>query len=555
MVLFDDDGVCVGFVVVIQDLSVQFEVTERWRAAHVRAVVLLEHWWGVVLVVDFDGVVSYVMLVLVGFVGVVVDLFVGWPFWLLLCSIDVERVDVVFWVFDVLYWQIMVEVCFVGDDFDAWWDVQLELINCIDDLYIGGIVVNVYEVQDLVEIGGYLCWEVEYDLFIGLFNWVYLLACLRVFDLVDGDLSAVALLVIDLDNFKLLNDAMGYYVGDYLFMELVARFFMLVCIGDIVVCFGGDEFGIFVVGLLWFGQVEELVEWVCVGIVELVELFDGWVMVIVLVGLVFGSDSYYVELFQVVDMVFYLVKERGWDWVEVFILDLLTKVYWWIETEQLLCQVLDVGEMIVYYQLVVDLVMQRVVSVEVLLCIRDVEGRVYLFISLIAVVEEIGLIVLIGLLVIADACRQLIEWRRELGDLVFVCVVVNLLLWQLVLKGLVYLVERILREHGVEFVVLCLEIIESSVILVDDVVVGNVCVFYEIGVLLVIDDFGMGYFGFLYLICFLVLGVKIDWVFVMDLVHDYSVGVIVGVVVLMVMSFGFYLVVEGVEIAEQFEVL
>lgn len=545
----EDDAV-VGFVVVSQDVTAQHEATARWRAANARSTALLEHWRGAALIVDRAGVITYATATLAGWFGVTAADLVGRPLPALVRTVDAERLRAVLAGLEEADQTTVVEVR-LETGADEFRDVRLELCNKLGDVDIAGVIIGAYDVADRAEEASQLRWEAEHDPLTSLPNRAHLMARLRTPTPVDGDLTSAALLVLDVDNFKLVNDAMGHYCGDHLLMELAARLATTVRASDTVVRLGGDEFAVLVAGPLWPGQAEALAERVRVAVAEPVELIEGRVTVTASIGLVLGADCHHAEMLQAGDTALHLAKDLGRNRVEVFHRDLLTKVHRRVEDEQSLRQALDAGEMIVYYQPVVDLVTQRVVSAEALLRIRDPEGKAYLPASLIGVAEETGLIVPIGLVVIADACRQLNEWRRELGDLAPQRVAVNLAPRQLESKGLAATVERILREHGIEPGALCLEITESSVISTDATVVDNVQALRAIGVPLVIDDFGTGYSGLAYLGRFPVSGVKVDRSFVTDLVEDHSKEAIVRAVVSMAASMGLYVVAEGVETPEQ----
>jgi diguanylate cyclase (GGDEF)-like protein/PAS domain S-box-containing protein len=552
--LRDDDQALLGFVVVAQDVSGQHEAAERWRAAHARSAALLEHWRGAALLVDRAGLVSYATSAFADWFGLVPSDLVGRPLAALVRAVDAERLRAVLATLEDPDQRTRLEVR-LQLHADGFRDVRLELCNKLGDVDIAAVLVNAYDVAGRPDEASQLRWEAEHDPLTSLPNRAHLLARLRTPTPVDGDLTRAALMVIDLDNFKLVNDAMGHYSGDHLLMELAARLVGVVRADDTVARLGGDEFGVLVAGPLWPGQAEALAERVRLALAEPVELIEGRVTVTASVGVVHGHDCHHTEMFQAADTALHLAKDLGRNRVEVFHRDLLTKVHRRVEDEQSLRQALDAGEMIVYYQPVVDLVTQRVVSAEALLRIRDAQGNASLPASLIGVAEETGLIVPIGLVVLADACRQLNEWRRDLGDLAPQRVAVNLSPRQLESKGLAAAVERILREHGVEPGTLCLEITESTVISPDQTVVDNVRALHEIGVPLVIDDFGTGYSGLAYLSRFPVSGVKIDRSFVSDIVEDRSKEAIVRAVVAMAGSLGLYVVAEGVEQPAQREAL
>ncbi len=552
--LRDDDQALLGFVVVAQDVSGQHEAAERWRSAHARSTALLEHWRGAALLVDRAGLVTYATPAFADWFGVVPSDLVGRPPSSLVRAVDAERLRAVLLCLEDADQQTQLEVRLELPD-GKFRDVRLELCNKLGDVDIAAVLVNAYDVAGRAEEASQLRWEAEHDPLTSLPNRAHLMARLRTPTPDDGGLTSAALLVLDLDNFKLVNDAMGHYGGDHLLMELAARLVGVVRADDTVARLGGDEFGVLVAGPLWAGQAEALAERIRLALAEPVDLVEGRVTVTASVGVVLGQDCHHTEMFQAADAALHQAKELGRNRVQVFHRELLTRIHRRVEDEQSLRQALDAGEMIVYYQPVVDLQTQRVVSAEALLRIRDAEGNASLPASLIGVAEETGLIVPIGLVVLADACRQLNEWSRELGDLAPKRVAVNLSPRQLESKGLAAAVEHILREHGVEPGTLCLEITESTVISPDQTVADNVRALHEIGVPLVIDDFGTGYSGLAYLSRFPVSGVKVDRSFVTDIVEDHSKEAIVRAVVSMAASMGLYVVAEGVELPAQRQAL
>ena len=550
--LRDDDGELAGFVVITQDLTFQYAAAERWRAAHARSAALLDHWRGAAFVVDRAGCVTYSTPALAEMVGARVDAIVGQPARMLVRSSDAPRLDAVLSALDEPHAHTSLEVRLqAADDADTWCDVRLEIANRTDDPYIGGLVVNAYETVERQQAHDQLRWEAEHDPLTGLPNRAHLLARLRTPVAEDGDMAHAALLVLDLDNFKLLNDGAGQYAGDHLLMELAARLSRLARPGDTVARLGGDEFGILMAAPVWPGQAEELAEHVRAAVAEPVQLADSRVTVTASVGVASGADSHHSELFQAADTALHRAKERGRDRVEVYHPDLRTQLHHRVETEHSLRKALDAGELIVHYQPVVDLATERVVGAEALLRIRDAEGNASLPVSLIAVAEETGLIVPIGLHVIADACAQLSGWRRELGVDAPAKVAVNVSPRQLASPGLAAAVERVVREHDIEPTALCLEITESSVISSDPIVAENVHALHALGIALVIDDFGTGYSGLAYVTRFPVAGLKIDKSFVQAAPDDHSSEAIVRAVVAMATSLSMFVVAEGIETREQ----
>lgn len=552
--LRDDGGGHLGFIVITQDLTEQLAATERWRTAHARSAALLEHWRGAAAVVATDGTLTYATDALATMVDRSARAITGVPFASLVRRTDAVRLADALASLGPPRQHTTVEVRLQGEG-EHFVDVELELTNRRDDADIDGIVVNVYDVSGRAEAASKLIWEKQHDGLTGLANRSFLLERLAHPRPGDADLVFGALLLVDIDHFATINDTVGHNASDLVLVELANRITQVVRLGDEVVRGDGDRFAVLVEEPMAASDATVLADRIRRVASDPITGIDGLSALTVSVGVALGTDNHRTELLPAAETALKLAKERGRDRTELFEPSLRAEAHRRVETAHSLRHALDADEMIVHYQPVLDLATERVVGAEALLRIRDADGRAHLPTHLIAVAEETGLIVPVGLMVIEHACRQMQDWRRELGALAPVKVAVNVAPRQWASPNLALAVERLLRDHDLEPGALCLEITESSQIATDETVTINMRTLHGLGVQLALDDFGAGHAALNYLTRFEADCVKIDKGFVDDIVTNRSQEIIVRGVVDMATSLGMVVIAEGIEEPEQRDVL
>ena len=360
----------------------------------------------------------------------------------------------------------------------------------------------------------------------------------------------LALVFMDLDNFKKINDSLGHATGDALLKEVAARLKRCVRDTDTISRQGGDEF-VLVLGGLHGAEgslpvltkiMESLQEpFVCEGN----ELSTSASMGVAL----YPQDGNCFDILRKkADMAMYRAKEAGRNTYRFFDEAMDEEAVEHLLMRSGLRRAIERGEFVLHYQPQVDIASGRVVGVEALLRWEHPEFGLVQPGRFIPVAEESGLIVPIGAWVIEEACRQAMVWRRAgLPDLVMA---VNLSAAQFRRSGIEDTVAQALQRSGLVPALLELELTES--ILLQDVeqVLATVQRLKQLGVQLAIDDFGTGYSSLSYLKRFDIDKLKIDQGFVRDLASDPDDAAIVRAIIQMAHSLGLRAIAEGVETAE-----
>jgi diguanylate cyclase (GGDEF)-like protein/PAS domain S-box-containing protein len=371
----------------------------------------------------------------------------------------------------------------------------------------------------------------------------------------------LAVLFLDLDHFKVVNDSLGHARGDELLVTIGERLRTTVRPGDTVARLGGDEFVILCQDLSGPRDAQAIAERVRGALSTPFDVGGVEVFVRVSIGIAFADDLD-VEgetLIRDADAAMYQAKARGRGRWVLFDRAMRADAVSRLDTENALRRALDRRELRVYYQPVVGLLEGRVRGVEALVRWEHPERGLLQPDDFIRLAEETALIVPIGSWVLHQACRQVELWRVSLPHLDPLTVSVNLSGRQLNHPGLVDDVAAILTETGIDPGQVELEITES--VLVDDIDLSHDTLvrLRRLGVRLVIDDFGTGYSSLSYLRRFPIDVLKIDRSFVLGLDDGSSGGAgdgaIVSAVVNLAHTLGITAVGEGVETAEQLDEL
>ncbi|RKS77344.1 PAS domain S-box-containing protein/diguanylate cyclase (GGDEF)-like protein [Motilibacter peucedani] len=367
----------------------------------------------------------------------------------------------------------------------------------------------------------------------------------------------LAVLFLDLDRFKVVNDSLGHAAGDELLRAVAARIVATVRAEDTVARLGGDEFAVLCERVDDVGDAirrgERLLQ-------ALAAPLDGSpaLHVDASVGIAVADRHGHadaVTLLRDADTAMYQAKADGRRRVRVFEEGLRERAVARHSLERRLRTALAADQLQVHYQPVVDLRSGRVVSVEALARWDDAELGSVGPEDFIAVAEDSGLIHTLGAFVLSTACAQRAEWARVLGPAA-PRVAVNVSPHQL-LRGsaLVRQVSDSLGRHGVQAGALCLEITESSVIAETEACTRAVRELHALGVEMAVDDFGTGYSSLSYLTRLPVSVVKADRSFVSAITDDLESIHIVRAVVGLAHGLGLRTVAEGAEHESQVDEL
>jgi diguanylate cyclase (GGDEF)-like protein len=369
------------------------------------------------------------------------------------------------------------------------------------------------------------------------------------------DGSRLALLNLDLDHFKNVNDSLGHGSGDRLLAAVAQRLRSVVAAHDVVVRMGGDEFVIVATQLPDAVIVDSIAERIRSAIAVPLDLDGVTLSVVPSIGIsVYPEDGTDPEqLLKHADIALYTAKDRGRGNHQFYTPQMNTRLRERLGLERALRQALDNNELFVEYQPCVDLQTLRTVSLEALIRWRTADGTYIPPSRFIPIAEQSNLIVEIGAYVLRRVCLQLSEWQRE--RLPLVPVSVNISVRQLEMTPLASVVSGLAQELGIDASLLHFEITESAAMQNSQQQLGSLQALRNLGSRILIDDFGTGYSSLSYLKHLPIDTLKIDRAFVRDMASDANDAAIVRAIVGVAKSLGLMLVAEGIESAEQLDCL
>jgi diguanylate cyclase (GGDEF)-like protein/PAS domain S-box-containing protein len=361
--------------------------------------------------------------------------------------------------------------------------------------------------------------------------------------------SVLAVLFIDLDRFKLINDGLGHAAGDQVLVTVASRLRQIVRPEDTVARFGGDEFALVCEGLTSRRMAASIAERILAALARPIVVDGREVAVSASVGLALASDPVTTpdSMLRDADTAMYQAKDAGRSRFEVFDQAARARNLALLERAEELRQALERSELRVFYQPEVNVADGTTTGMEALVRWEHPALGLLTPAGFIEVAEDTGLIVPLGDGVLKEACRQAAAGIGGRPSRVSV----NLSARQLAVTSILDSVKAALEETGLDPSHLCLEITES--VLMEDVEssIESLLALKSLGVRLAIDDFGTGYSSLGYLRRFPVDVVKIDRSFVAGLGTDPAATAIVAAVVNLSHALGLSVVAEGVETEEQ----
>jgi diguanylate cyclase (GGDEF)-like protein/PAS domain S-box-containing protein len=364
----------------------------------------------------------------------------------------------------------------------------------------------------------------------------------------------VAVLFVDLDRFKVVNDSLGHRAGDALLRQVAQRISSCLRPSDTLARWGGDEFTVLLESVESEREAAAVAQRILAAMGRAFPAVGRDVVLSVSVGIALGrpllNDPQ--EVIHDADVAMYRAKHRGRDTYAVFEPDMGDQPLERLELETSLRRGLEEGEFHAFYQPVVSLETGRISGVEALVRWNTPDGLL-LPAAFIGLAEETGLIIPLGHQVLEEACRQVRRWHDGHPELDPVTLNVNLSARQFQDGGLVRDVSGILESTGLDPGHLCLEITETVIMQDVPATVATLNELKGLGVQLSIDDFGTGYSSLSYLKRFPVDAVKIDRSFIDGLGENPVDTEIVAAVVRLSRSLGMHTVAEGVETEAQLE--
>ena len=366
-----------------------------------------------------------------------------------------------------------------------------------------------------------------------------------------------AVLFLDLDRFKVVNDSLGHHVGDQLLAAIAGQLQQLIRETDIVARLGGDEFVILLEPIEEVNDAVRVADRIVQELSLPIDLGNRQVFISASIGIALSTPDYQqgADMLRDADIAMYRAKNRGKACFEIFNERMYTQALDRLQLENELRQALSQNQMQVFYQPIVNISTGRLSGFEALgRWPHDVRGYIPPS-EFIPIAEETGLIVQLGEWILQTACQRMADWQRAYASAADYTMSVNLSIKQLKDPTLLQKIDRILLQTGLSSKNLALELTES--ILMENVIELNAILHLlrERGIQLSIDDFGTGYSSLSYLHLFPINTIKIDQSFIQRIGTQGEHQEIIETIVNLANQLKMNSISEGVESQQQLNYL
>ncbi len=358
-----------------------------------------------------------------------------------------------------------------------------------------------------------------------------------------------AVMMMDLDRFKVINDSLGHMVGDELLIQFSRRVESCLRPGDTLARLGGDEFTVLLEDIQHHADAIRVAERIHDQMTKPFLLDDNEVYTSTSIGITFSTANYKEpsQALRDADIAMYRAKALGKGCHVVFEAGMYDRAVTQLKRETRMRRALERGEFTVHYQPIVDLQTELCIGCEALVRWNSAGERRPPPQEWLGVAEETGLIIPIGQQVLNEACRHLEQWRRELGLAEGFTMHVNLSTKQFCHRGLITQLDEALSRHRLDGRCLALEIPENVLMQHPVLAAAMLGDLRELDVHVCVDDFGTGYASLSYLHQFSVDGIKIDRSFTQGLGSNVTSGAIVQAIIGLGRALGMQTIAEGVE--------
>ena len=365
----------------------------------------------------------------------------------------------------------------------------------------------------------------------------------------------IAVIFMDLDQFKEINDNFGHDCGDQLLIQLTQRLSSSLRSGDTIARFGGDEFSILLDDIASEQDVSVLAKKILDTLATPFKIQGHELLITASIGVsIFPSDGSDSEtLLRNADVAMYRAKHLGRNNYQFYSNEMSARAFERLSLENSLRHALKRQEFFLLYQPQVDSISGNIISVEALLRWQHPELGVVPPNDFVPLLEETGLIVSVGDWVLKTACKQAVQWHQSGFDSLRMCV--NLSSRQFNSPNFIQSFHRIIRDTEIKPELLELELTESMLMRNASKTISALNTLSHHGIRIAIDDFGTGYSSLNYLRRFPISTLKIDRSFVRDVIEDADDAAIASAIIVMAQSLNLNVVAEGVETKQQLDFL
>lgn len=365
----------------------------------------------------------------------------------------------------------------------------------------------------------------------------------------------VALMLLDLDHFKEVNDTLGHDIGDMLLQAVAQRLKISLREGDTVARMSGDEFTFIITDIINIQDVEKNAHSIIESFMQPFTIDFHELAVTPSIGISiypFDGDSHE-ALMKNADIAMYRAKGQGRNNYQFFEPAMNISSSERIQLEKSLRKALERKEFIIYYQPYIDLITEKILGVEALLRWQHMHLGLLLPMKFIPLAEETGIIITIDEWVLSNACKQNKSWQD--AGLPPISIAINLSAREFHQQDLLEVVSRVLRETQLDPQLLELEITESTAMQNLENTVFILSKLKDIGAKITIDDFGTGYSSLSYLKKFPIHSLKINQYFIQDIDNNPDDAAIVSAIIALAHSLNIKVIAEAVETEEQKQLL
>ncbi|MBV9411871.1 MAG: EAL domain-containing protein [Acidimicrobiia bacterium] len=547
-----EDPDITGLVLAGRDVTERKEAEEALRLSEERWRALLMNSSDLITVLDVEGRVSYASPSIERLLGFTSQQVLEMSVFELVHAEDLERAgDTLLKLIDSEGPSDPIEMRVRHAD-GGYRSIEAVAKNMLDDPNIAGIVVNVRDVTERRRAEELLALQATTDSLTGLPNRALLLDRLgAALNRSERTGKLTALLFLDIDHFKLVNDSLGHAVGDLLLVEVANRLQGFVADGGSAARLGGDEFALCCENVDSYDAAADIADRLADVLAEPIVLGDQDLSVTASIGITCACDATRTpeDLLRDADVAMYRAKERGRARSEVFIPSMRVQARARLEQQLDVRRALMAGQFRMNYQPVIRLDTQQLAGAEALVRWAHPRRGLVLPGEFIPAAEETGVIESLGTWVIAETIAEAAAWASATPTRMGVSI--NISPRQLASGRLPALITTALDIHGLKPRDLCLEITESLLVEDPDEAEKMLKELADLGVRIAIDDFGTGYSSLAYLKRFPIDILKIDQSFLSGIESDTDNRAIVETILGLASNLDLRVIAEGVEGPEQ----